>query len=85
MPWREPCSSAHTSAQLPPRTVLILAEAYELDTAEVEQDVAVVQASPWSGLGLLVWLRDRHRWHASTCVYYLAALRRALRGQSPIM
>jgi hypothetical protein len=80
--WREPCIPPDTSSQLPARTVQILAEAYELSPGEVEHDVAVLQARPWSGLDLLVWLRVRHAWHASTCVYYLAALRRVLRGQS---
>ena len=73
-----------TSPEALASSVLILAEAYELTPAEVEYDVAVLQAYPWSGLELLVWLQDRHHWHASTCVYYLAALRRTLRGQSPV-
>ena len=71
--------------ELPARTVQILAEAYELNPDEIEHDVTVLHACPRSGVKLLVWLRDRHQWHASTCVYYLAALRRALRGQSPVM
>ena len=73
------------AARLPARTVQILAEAYELSPDEVEHDVAVLQAQAWSGLGLLVWLRDRHHWDASTCVYYLAALLRALQGMPPGM
>ena len=84
MAWLEACTPARTSAQLPARTVEILAAAYELSPAEVIHDVAVLQAYPWSGLDLLVWLRNSHQWPASTCVYYLAALRRTLRGQSPV-
>jgi hypothetical protein len=68
---------------LPAHTVQILAEAYELSPDEVEHDVAVLQAHSWSGVDLLAWLRCRHGWHASTCVYYLAALRRALNGMPP--
>ena len=71
--------------ELPARTLQILAEAYELSPNEVEQDVAVLQAHSWSSIDLLEWLRCTHGWHTSTCVYYLVALRRALRGQSPWM
>ena len=66
--------------ELPARTVQILAEAYELSPDDVQQDVAVLQAHAWSSIDLLEWLRRRHGWHVSTCVYYLAALRRALSG-----
>ena len=66
--------------ELPGRTLQILAEAYELSPDEVEQDFAVLQAHASSGIDLLESLRRRHAWSASTCVYYLAALRRALRG-----
>ena len=66
--------------ELPARTIQILAEAYELSPDEVEQDVAVLQAHSWSSIDLLEWLRRTHGWHASTCVYYLAALRRGLAG-----
>jgi hypothetical protein len=72
-----------TSVQLLARTVLILAEAYELDPADVEHDVALLQAWPAWALCTLVWLKERHRWHASTCVYYLARLHRAVHGQPP--
>ena len=70
----------HMVLELPARTLQILAEAYELSPDEVEQDVAVLQAHSSSSVDLLEWLRRRHGWHASTCVYYLAALRRALNG-----
>jgi hypothetical protein len=66
--------------ELPARTVQILAEAYELSPDEVEQDVAVLQAHASSSIDLLERLRRRHTWDTSTCVYYLVALRRALRG-----
>ena len=69
--------------ELPARTLRILAEAYELSPAEVEQDVAVVQAHAGSSIDLLEWLRRTHDWHTSTCVYYLAALRPALTGMPP--
>ena len=64
--------------ELPARTLQILAEAYELSPDQVEQDVAMLHAHPWSGIAFLEWLRRTHGWDASTCVYYLAALRRAL-------
>ena len=80
---RESCIPLRTNPQLPTRTIQILAEAYELSSDEVQYDVSVLQASSRSGLDLLVWLRARHDWSASTCVYYLAALRRVLRGQAP--
>jgi hypothetical protein len=66
--------------ELPARTVQILAEAYELSPDDVQQDVAVLRTHTWSSIDLLEWLRRRHGWHVSTCVYYLAALRRALSG-----
>ena len=66
--------------ELPARTVQIVAEAYELSPDEVEQDVAVLQAHASSSINLLEWLWRTHAWHTSTCVYYLAALRRALKG-----
>jgi hypothetical protein len=66
--------------ELPSRTVQILAEAYELSPDEVEHDLAILQARSSFGIDLLEWLRRRHGWHASSCVYYLAALRRALSG-----
>ena len=80
MAWLEACTPARTSAQLPARTVEILAAAYELSLHEVEQDLTVLQAHAWSSIDLLEWLRRTHGWHASSCVYYLAALRRALSG-----
>jgi hypothetical protein len=83
--WREACIPPRTPFQLAAQTVQILAEAYELSPEEVEHDASMLHTSSWSGLELLAWVRDRHDWHASTCIYYLAALRRALRGQSPFM
>jgi hypothetical protein len=80
--WREACTRC-VVLDLSARTVGILAEAYELCTDEVEEDVAVLQRHPRSGVELLEWVRRRHRWHASTGVYYLAALRRALSGMRP--
>lgn len=71
--------------ELPARTLQILAEAYELSRDEVEQDVAVLLDHPHSGIALLEWLRRTYRWDASTCLYYLAALRRALSGMPPWM
>ena len=76
--WPETCIP-RVALELPARIRQILAEAYELRPDEVEPDSAVLQAHSSAGVDVLEWLRRRHGWHASTCVYYLAALRRALR------
>ncbi len=65
---------------LSPRLILILAEAYEIKPKQVIQDSATIQLWCWSGLELLVHVRDKYDWDASVAVYYLAALRRALDG-----
>jgi len=81
--WHAVCGPVFTSAPLGPRAIEILAEAYELRPDEVIHDVAALLESASSGLDQLVWLRRRHGWHASTCVYYLAALRRSVMGMPP--
>ncbi len=63
---------------LSPRSILILAEAYEIKPRQVLQDLATVQLWCWSGLELLVHLCQKYDWHVSMAVYYVAALRRAL-------
>jgi hypothetical protein len=83
--WREPCMQPATNPQVAERIVQILAVAYELSTAEVEEDLTVVQLTSSSGLDLLQSLCARHGWHASAGVYYLAALLRVLHGLSPWM
>ena len=60
-----------------------MAEAYELGPADVEYDFALLQVSPAWALCTLVWLKERHRGHAPTCVYYLATLHRACMGNRP--
>ena len=71
--WRDSCTRSMI-LELPARTLRILAEAYELSPDQ-----------PHSGIALLEWLRRTYRWDASTCLYYLAALRRALSGMPPWM
>jgi len=68
---------------LRPVAVQIPAAAYELNTDEVEHDLATVQLAPWSHVDFLQWLRDRHTWDVSTGLYYFAALHRALSGKPP--
>src|SRR5215210_9553425 len=74
--WPGTCYGRSTLTPLHPRTVQILAEAYELTPHDVALDNEIIQALPWSGLDLLVWLRRRHNWDASLAVYYLAAIKR---------
>jgi hypothetical protein len=77
--WLRSCYARSTPTPLDPHTVQILAEAYELTTLDVVLDSEIIQALPWSGLDLLVWLCRRHDWHASLAVNYLAAIKREIR------
>jgi hypothetical protein len=71
-------SSMNTHFMFHPRDVLILADAYEIKSWQVVADSTTLQMWCWSGLDLLVHLRNKYDWDVSTAVYYLAALRRAL-------
>ncbi len=63
---------------LGPHLTLILADAYEIKPRDVLQDSEALQLWCWTGLELLAYMREKYGWHASTAVYYVAALRRAL-------
>ena len=55
--------------------VRLLAEAFELNTAEVMFDELAVETWDQPADELVVWLSDRHEWHAEYSVFYLVYLK----------
>jgi len=77
--------AAFVRASLPPRDRAILASAYELQQAQVEQDAADVRGWGGTDAELLAMLQARHGWSAESeyAPFYVAALRQALRPAAP--
>ena len=73
-----PGAKAGTAMVPHPLDVQLLSDAFELDRATAEVDLATARAWTGSQVELLRWLRRRHAWDGTTATYYLAWLRKLL-------